>query len=109
MSSQVIRHEVALGAVRLLHWLGVDPVSRVGSHWSEIIIRLGLIEIAGIKAKAVGRPQFPVKDISYVKAATRAIPSRGVVMARMGNSRRQQFGGDSREGCRRHAGSGYRP
>jgi hypothetical protein len=93
-----------LRAARLLHRLG-DPVSRVGSYRSEIIIRLGLIEIARIKAKAVGRPQFPVENITYVKAATRAIPSGGVLIAHVGNCRRQQFGGDSRDG-RRPAGSG---
>jgi hypothetical protein len=51
---------------RSLHRIGVDPVSRVGSYWSEMIIRLGLIEIARIKAKAVGRPQFPMVDVTYV-------------------------------------------
>ena len=50
------------------------------------LVRIGLIELAGIKAKAVGRPQL---DISHVKAATRVIPSRGVVVAHVGNCGRQ--------------------
>jgi hypothetical protein len=39
-------------AARSLHRVGIDPVSRVGSYRSEMIIRLGLIEITRIKAKA---------------------------------------------------------
>lgn len=70
-----------------------------------MIIRFGLIEIARIKAKTVRRLQFPMEDITYVKAATRAIPTGGVLMAHVSNCRRQQFGSDSRDGRRQHAAS----
>ena len=41
-------------------------------------------------------------DITYVKAATRAIPSGSELMAHVGNCRRQIFGGYRRDGRRRH-------
>ena len=96
-------------SARLLHRFAADPVSRIGSYPSEMIVRLGLIEIARIEVKAVGRSQFPVVDVTYVKAAARAAAKGGVVMAHVGNCRRQQFGGNSRDGHRRHAGNGYHP
>jgi hypothetical protein len=51
-----------------------DPVSRIGSHRSEIIVRLGLIEVARIEAGTVGRSQFSVVDVADVKAFASATP-----------------------------------
>jgi hypothetical protein len=93
-------------AARLPHRVGINPVSRVGSYRSEMIIRLGLIEIAWIKAKAIGRPQFPMVDVTYMKATARTAARDDVVMVHVG---RQQFGGRDRDRHCRHASSGHHP
>ena len=97
-----------LGAARSQHRFGVKPVSRVGSHPSEMIIWLGLIEIARIKAKAVSGPQFPVVDVTYVKAARTPIRG-GVVMAQVDNCRSRQFGGSGRDWHSPYGSSGHCP
>jgi len=89
-----------LAKVRSVHRFGVDPISRVRPYRSEIIIiRLGLIKISRIEAEPVGRSQFPVVDVTHVKATARATP-RGSVMAHMDDRRRRQFSGNGRDGHR---------
>jgi hypothetical protein len=78
-------------SARSFHRFAADPVSRVGSYPSEMIVRLGLIEIARIEAEAVGRSQFPVVDLTYVKAATWTTARGGVAVAHVGDCRMQQF------------------
>ena len=94
-------------ATRSPHAIGVDPISRVGSYPSEMIVRLGLIEIAWIKAKAVSRPQFPVVDVTYMETTARTTARDAVVMAHMGDRRRQQFGGSGRHRRSGHASRGH--
>jgi hypothetical protein len=92
---------------QLLRRPGVDPVSRIGSYCSEVIMRLGLIEIARIKAKAVGRSQFPVEDMTYLKAAI--IPTRDWNGSSRNRGCRNGSGGWRGNGCnaRRRNGSGW--
>jgi hypothetical protein len=75
-------------------------LSRISPYWSEMIVRLGLIKIARIEAKAVGRSQFSMIDVTHVKATARATPSDGVV-AHVHDRLRRQFGRNGRDGHRR--------
>jgi hypothetical protein len=55
MRQHIIRDSDVIRLPHLLHRICVDPISRIGPCWSEMIVRFGLIEIARIEAEPVGR------------------------------------------------------
>jgi hypothetical protein len=75
-------------------------------------VRLCLIEIARIEANTVGRAQFPVVNVPYIKAAACSAPAHAVIvmMAHVNDPRRRlQFGGGGNRDRRYARGGSHAP